>query len=77
MPVGAFLRLKEAIPFEAPDGKPVNLLFFVLVPEKATEAHLQILAALAGNALPGGIIGDIAKTAVLALVDKLPGKASK
>ena len=46
-PVGAFLRLKEAIPFEAPDGKPVNLLFFVLVPEKATEAHLQILAALA------------------------------
>ncbi len=46
-PVGAFLRLKTAIPFEAPDGKPVNLLFFVLVPEKATEAHLQILAALA------------------------------
>ena len=46
-PVGAFLRLKEAIPFEAPDGRPVNLLFFVLVPEKATEAHLQILAALA------------------------------
>ena len=46
-PTGAFLRLKEAIPFEAPDGKPVNLLFFVLVPEKATEAHLQILAALA------------------------------
>jgi PTS system nitrogen regulatory IIA component len=46
-PVGAFLRLKEPIPFEAPDGKPVDLLFFVLVPEKATEAHLQILAALA------------------------------
>ena len=33
--------------FEAPDGLPVNQLFFVLVPEKATEAHLQILAALA------------------------------
>ncbi|MBL8382003.1 MAG: PTS sugar transporter subunit IIA [Burkholderiales bacterium] len=46
-PVGAFVRLKDAIPFEAPDGKPVHLLFFVLVPEKATEAHLQILAALA------------------------------
>jgi len=46
-PVGAFLRLKEAIPFEAPDGRPVNLLFFVLVPEKATETHLQILASLA------------------------------
>jgi len=46
-PIGAFLRLKEAIPFEAPDGRPVNLLFFVLVPEKATDAHLQILASLA------------------------------
>jgi PTS system nitrogen regulatory IIA component len=46
-PVGAFLRLKEAIPFEAPDGKPVNLLFFVLMPEKDTNTHLQILASLA------------------------------
>lgn len=46
-PVGAFLRLKEPIPFEAPDGQPVRLLFFVLVPERATEAHLQILASLA------------------------------
>ena len=46
-PVGAFLRLKEAIPFEAPDAKAVKLLFFVLVPEKATDIHLQILAALA------------------------------
>ena len=46
-PAGAFLRLKEAIPFEAPDAKPVSLLFFVLVPEKATDSHLQILAALA------------------------------
>ena len=46
-PVGAFLRLKEAISFEAPDAKPVNLLFFLLVPEKATGVHLQILASLA------------------------------
>ena len=46
-PVGAFLRLKEAIPFEAPDAKAVKLLFFVLVPEEATDIHLQILASLA------------------------------
>jgi PTS system nitrogen regulatory IIA component len=46
-PIGAFLRLKEAIPFEAPDCKPVNLLFFVLMPEKDTNTHLQILASLA------------------------------
>ena len=46
-PIGAILRLKEAIPFEAPDGRPVNLLFFVLMPEKDTNSHLQILASLA------------------------------
>ena len=46
-PVGAFLRLKEAIPFEAPDAQPVKLLFFLLVPEKAANTHLKILASLA------------------------------
>ncbi len=46
-PIGAFLRLKDAIPFDAPDAKPVNLLFFVLVPEKAAHTHLLILASLA------------------------------
>jgi nitrogen PTS system EIIA component len=46
-PVGAFLRLKESIPFEAPDAQPVKLLFFLLVPEKAANTHLQILASLA------------------------------
>ena len=33
--------------FDAPDGKPVNLLFVLLVPEQATEKHLQILSELA------------------------------
>jgi nitrogen PTS system EIIA component len=46
-PVGAFLRVKDAIPFEAPDAKPVTLLFFLLVPEKAANTHLLILASLA------------------------------
>ena len=45
--VGAFLRLKSPIPFDAPDGKPVNLLFILLVPEQATDLHLQILGELA------------------------------
>jgi len=45
--VGAFLRLKTAIPFDAPDGKPVSLLFVLLVPEQATDLHLQILGELA------------------------------
>ena len=44
---GAFLRLKTPIPFDAPDGKPVSQLFVLLVPEQATEEHLQLLSELA------------------------------
>jgi PTS system nitrogen regulatory IIA component len=45
--VGAFVRLASPVPFDAPDGKPVTLVFFLLVPEQATEQHLQILSELA------------------------------
>jgi nitrogen PTS system EIIA component len=45
--LGAFIRLGQPIPFDAPDGAPVTLVFVLLVPEKATEKHLQILSELA------------------------------
>lgn len=45
--VGAFLRLAAPVPFDSPDGRPVNQLFVLLVPEQATEEHLQILSELA------------------------------
>ena len=45
--VGAFVRLAQPVPFEAPDGLAVSLAFVLLVPEKATEKHLQILSELA------------------------------
>jgi len=44
---GAFIRLVAPIAFEAPDGKPVEQLFVLLVPEHATEEHLQLLSELA------------------------------
>jgi PTS system nitrogen regulatory IIA component len=44
---GAFLRLAAPVAFDSPDGKPVSLLFVLLVPEQATEQHLQILSELA------------------------------
>ena len=44
---GAFMRLATPVPFDSPDGRPVNLLFILLVPEQATEEHLQILSELA------------------------------
>ena len=46
-PMAAFVRLEEPIPFEAPDAQPVSLLFFLLVPEKATQQHLEILSKIA------------------------------
>jgi PTS system nitrogen regulatory IIA component len=39
--------LKSPIPFDAPDGKPVAQVFVLLVPEHATEQHLQLLSELA------------------------------
>jgi len=44
---GAFIRLAKPIPFDAPDGQPVNMVFVLLVPEVATEEHLQLLSELA------------------------------
>ena len=45
--VGAFARLRAPIPFDAPDGKPVDQIFVLLVPEQATDRHLQLLSELA------------------------------
>ena len=43
----AFLRLAAPVQFDAPDGKPVDLIFVLLVPEAANEQHLQLLSELA------------------------------
>jgi PTS system nitrogen regulatory IIA component len=43
----AFVRLAQPVPFDAPDGNPVSLVFVLLVPEQATEKHLQMLSELA------------------------------
>jgi len=45
--LAAVIRLAQPIPFDAPDGKPVALLVFLLVPEAATEEHLELLSELA------------------------------
>jgi len=45
--VGAFFKTKNSIAFDAPDGQPVSLIFILLVPERATDMHLQLLGELA------------------------------
>ena len=46
-PLAAYMRLREPIDFDAPDGNPVEELFVLLVPEQATQAHLKLLAEVA------------------------------
>lgn len=46
-PIGAFMRLAEPIRFDASDGRSARLLFFLLVPEHATQTHLDLLAEIA------------------------------
>ena len=45
--LGALVRMKQPVPFDAPDGQPVGLIFVLLVPDRATDVHLQILSELA------------------------------
>lgn len=45
--VGALVRMKAPIPFDAPDGLGVSLIFLLMVPDRATDVHLQILSELA------------------------------
>jgi PTS system nitrogen regulatory IIA component len=46
-PMAAVFQLAQPIPFEAPDEQPVSLLIFLLVPEAATQRHLEILSEIA------------------------------
>ena len=45
--LGALIRLPKALDFDAIYRQPVDLIFLLFVPEKATDEHLQTLAGLA------------------------------
>ncbi len=46
-PISALLHLDAPVDFDAIDGAPVDLLFVLLVPEAATDAHLELLRQIA------------------------------
>ena len=46
-PMAAVFQLERPIGFDAPDEQPVSLLIFLLVPEAATQKHLEILSEIA------------------------------
>ena len=46
-PMAAVFQLAAPIGFDAPDEQPVVLLIFLLMPEAATQKHLEILSEIA------------------------------
>lgn len=46
-PVSAVLHLEAPVDFDAIDGAPVDLLFVLLVPQAATDEHLELLRQIA------------------------------
>ena len=61
-PMAAVFQLAQAIGFDAPDEQPVKLLIFLLVPEAATQKHLEILSEIAellsNGSLRDGLLGS-------------------
>ena len=45
--VGAFVTLEQEMDYDALDRKPVRMAFALLVPDNATQEHLQLLRELA------------------------------
>ncbi|NBX05292.1 MAG: PTS sugar transporter subunit IIA, partial [Betaproteobacteria bacterium] len=59
LPMAAVLLLEQPIGFDAPDNQPVDLLIFLLVPEAATQKHLELLSDIAA------LLSDEARRAAL------------
>ena len=72
--LGALFRLQTPVAFDAPDGHPVSVMFVLLVPEAATEKHLQLLSELAQMFSSKDFRDELAAapdaTAVKELIDK-------
>lgn len=46
-PIGVLVTLANPIDFDAPDNEPVDILFGLLIPDEATDEHLDTLGMLA------------------------------
>lgn len=46
-PLAAFVRPEQALPFAAPDERPVAQFLFMIFPHRATDEHLRLIARAA------------------------------
>ncbi|WP_031073167.1 PTS fructose transporter subunit IIABC [Streptomyces sp. NRRL WC-3742] len=69
----AFGRSSGGVDFDAPDGRPADLIFMIAAPAGADDSHLQILAALARRlmdpAFTGALRGAVGPGEVAALIN--------
>ncbi|MBP8287829.1 MAG: PTS sugar transporter subunit IIA, partial [Rhodoferax sp.] len=61
-PMAAVFQLARPIGFEAPDDLPVGIMIFLLVPEAATQKHLEILSEIAEMLSDGGLRDKMASS---------------
>jgi PTS system nitrogen regulatory IIA component len=71
-PLAAVFQLAAPIGFDAPDEQAVQLLIFLLVPEAATQKHLEILSEIA-ELLSDSQLREGMKTAFTISVDAAQG----
>ncbi len=62
-PMAAVFQLAQPIGFDAPDEQAVSLLIFLLVPEAATQKHLEILSEIAELLSDAGLREKLATSA--------------
>lgn len=62
-PMACVLQLAQPIGFDAPDEQPVSLLIFLLVPEAATQKHLEILSEIAELLSDATLRGQLSEAA--------------
>ena len=70
-PMAAVLQLAQPIVFDAPDEQAVSLLIFLLVPEAATQKHLEILSEIAEMLSDVGLREKLASSADAAELHRL------
>ena len=57
------LRLKKSIEFDSLDGKPVDIILSLVVPENKIDLHLRFLARISGLCRASGLLDMIRKAA--------------
>ena len=58
-----FLQLTNPMPYDADDGKPVDLIFALAVPKHCTEDHSKLLAGIADRFSDPELLEQLRKAA--------------